>query len=327
MDLHPLDVALKLAIEGEADWSERILRDQPQNDPRVAFNLGWHELRHGNLYKGMDLLNAGRVLNVFGSPPLPTSAPIWRGPDPKIIFRLEGGLGDHIMNVRFAKNIAKHGEVTVLTHPSLVEMCKSVEGVTHCLPDTITELPPHDYWLPAMSAPYVLRMEYSDLSGKPYIPQPTPRKLYGKFKVGLRWSGNPQFEHQQHRKFDPQLMINLSKIDGICFYSLQRDYDLVDIPFVDFRNEMNTWEDTASILAGLDLLITSDTSVAHLSAAMGIPTWIITPVLPYYPWALPGDKTPWYDSVKLFRQTTYGDWNTPFKQIEIELNTIKNQYT
>jgi len=65
-DLHPLDVALKLAIEGDADWSERILRDQPADDPRVAFNLGWHELRHGNLRHGMDLMSAGRMLSVFG---------------------------------------------------------------------------------------------------------------------------------------------------------------------------------------------------------------------------------------------------------------------
>jgi hypothetical protein len=316
--IHPLDIALKLAIEGEPDWSETILRGQPQDDPRVAFNLGWHELRHGNLHSGMDLMNAGRLINVFGSPPLPTHSPLWRGPAPTIILRSEGGLGDHIINARFATQLAQHGKVILLTHKSLVSVLSNIEGVSECLPDTIEELPHHDYWVPAMSAPYVLKMEYSDLSGKPYLTT-TPRKLKGKFKVGLRWAGNPQFEHEQHRKFDPQLMLDLATIKGATFYSLQRDTDLIDVPFTDLRNDMNTWEDTASILAGLDLFITSDTSVAHCAAALGVETWIITPILPYYLWALPGNTTPWYDSVKLFRQTTYDSWTEPFNNIREQL--------
>jgi len=316
--IHPLDIALKLAIEGEANWSETILRDQPQDDPRVVFNLGWHELRHGNLYHGMDLMNSGRLINVFGSPPLPTHSPLWRGPTPTIILRSEGGMGDHIINARFATELSKHGKVILLTHPSLVKLLSTVDGVSECLPDTIEELPPHDYWVPAMSAPYVLKMEYANLSGKPYL-KANPKKLKGKFKVGLRWAGNPQFEHEQHRKFDPQLMLNLANIKGATFYSLQRDTDLFDVPFTDCRNDMNTWEDTASILAGLDLLITSDTSIAHCAAALGIETWIVVPILSYYLWALPGNTTPWYDSVRLFRQTTYGSWEEPFQHVQEQL--------
>lgn len=317
-DLHPLDVALKLAIEGEADWSERILRDQPITDPRVAFNLGWHELRHGNLLRGMDLMSAGRMLNVFGSPMLQTTAPIFRGPDPTVLLRSEGGLGDHIINARFATALAKHGRVVLTTHPSLVNLLRRIDGVSEVVPDTATELPAHDYWVPAMSAPYVLKMEYADLSGAPYLTA-TPRKLDGDFKVGLRWSGNPQFEHQQHRKFDADLMLALADIPGVTAYSLQRDEDLRDVPFTDLRDEMTDWEATASILAGLDLVITSDTSVAHCAAALGVETWVVVPVLPYYVWALPGDRTPWYDSVRLYRQTTYGDWSAPFAKITADL--------
>lgn len=315
---HPLDVALKLAIEGETDWSERILRDQPQNDPRVVYNLGWHELRKGNLSTGMNLMNAGRYIGVFGSPPLQTQAPIWRGPNPTIILRCEGGLGDHIINARFATQMSRHGKVIVLTHPSLVNLISTIKGVSECLPDTIQELPPHEYWVPAMSAAYVLKLEYKDLSGKPYL-KVKPKKLNGKFKVGLRWSGNPQFEHEQHRKFDKQLMLNLANIEGPTFYSLQRDDDLVDVPFTDLRNEMNTWEDTAAILAGLDLVITSDTSIAHCAAALGIEVWNIIPILPYYLYTLPGNKTPWHDTMTLYRQEVFGDWSHPFDKIEKDL--------
>lgn len=311
--MHPLDRALQLAIQGEADLSENLLRAQPLHDPRVAFNLGWHELRHGNLWRGMDLMSAGRVLNVFGSPPLQTDAPIWRGPDPTILLRSEGGLGDHIINARFATELSRHGRVILTAHPSLVELLSTVPGVSEVAPDD-GEIPAHDYWVPAMSAPYVLRMEYADLSGAPYLTA-TPRQLTGDFKVGLRWSGNPQFEHEQHRRFPPELMLALADIPGVTAYSLQRDDDLRDVPFTDLREEMTDWTATAQILAGLDLVITSDTSVAHCAAALGVETWVIVPVLPYYTWAIPGHRTPWYDSVTLYRQTTYGDWVAPFDAV------------
>lgn len=317
-DLHPLDVALKLAIEGDADWSERILRDQPADDPRVAFNLGWHELRHGNLRHGMDLMSAGRMLSVFGSPPLHTPAPIFRGPDPTILLRSEGGLGDHIINARFAKDLSAHGRVVLMTHPSLVSLLGRIDGVSEAIPDTTVDLPPHDYWVPAMSAPYVLKLEYPDLSGAPYLTA-APRQLDGAFKVGFRWSGNPQFEHQQHRRFDADLMLALANTAGVTAYSLQRDDDLREVPFTDLRDEMTDWEATASILAGLDLVITSDTSIAHCAAALGVETWIVVPVLPYYLWAMPGQRTPWYDTVTLYRQTTYGDWSAPFAAIASDL--------
>ncbi len=114
-------------------------------------------------------------------------------------------------------------------------------------------------------------------------------------------------------------MLDLADIPGATFYSLQRDHDLFDVSFTDLRHKMKTWEDTARVLAGLDLVITSDTSIAHCSAALGIETWIIVPILPYYPWALPGNCTSWYDSVKLYRQSTYGNWDAPFEQIKKDL--------
>lgn len=318
---HPLDIALTHAIHGELNKSEKILKKLAMEyDPRAIFNLGWHDLRHGKLYDGYNKLNAGRWINSFGSPPLQTKKPIWAGPNPKILLRSEGGLGDQIANARFATELSKYGEVTLTTDATLVNLLSQIKGITTTKCEC-EGIPDHDVWIPAMSTPYVLQMEYENLSGKPYL-YATPKKLDGKFKVGLRWAGNPQFEHEQHRKFDKQLMIDLAKIEGPTFYALQRDTDLVDVPFNDLRNDMKTWEDTASILAGLDLVITSDTSIAHCAGALGIPTWIIIPILPYYMWALPGDFTPWYDSVRLFRQTKYGDWNQPFHDIKTQLQKI-----
>jgi hypothetical protein len=80
------------------------------------------------------------------------------------------------------------------------------------------------------------------------------------------------------------------------------------------------WEDTRQAIASCDLVVTSCTSVAHMAAAMGVQTWIVTPVLPYYLWAKPGSRTEWYDSVRLFRQTGHGDWVTVFGELKKELH-------
>lgn len=82
---------------------------------------------------------------------------------------------------------------------------------------------------------------------------------------------------------------------------------------------MDDWTDTAAEIAKCDLVISSCTSIAHCAAAMGVKTWIITPVMPYYLWAMPGDTSPWYDSVRLFRQEKYSEWDAPFAKLKVEL--------
>lgn len=321
--LHPLDQALQECIHGRPDLSESILRQQDQDDLRVRFNLGWHDMRHGKLSKGFDGMNAGRFINVFGSKPIP--GPIWRDQPLEgktVLLRSEGGLGDEIINFRFAEDFKRKGaQVVVACSKSLAPLFAS-QGYA-CVTTEAAEFAYYDYWVPAMSAAYVLQYEYKDLSGKPYIKVNGKSDLIvkdKKLKVGIRWSGNPQFEHEQHRRFDPQKLIDLHSIDGASFYSLQRDDNLVNgLPFVDLRDKMSTFADTAAIINSLDLVITSCTSVAHLSAAMGKETWVVVPVLPYYIWARPGNKSAWYDSVTLFRQEKYGNWDAPFEQIKMAL--------
>lgn len=309
---HPLDIALAAAINGQPEVSEDILRGQPQDDPRVLFNLGWHEMRHGNLSAGLRLMDAGRFINCFGLPRI--EGPIWRNEaleGKTLLFRCEGGFGDQILNFRFARDFqAKGARVLISCAPEL----KSLFG-RHgfiCANNEVVHGLHYDYWVPAMSAAHILGYEMDTLSGAPYLTA-EPRKLFAKpgtLRVGIRWAGSPEFEHQQHRVFPPDLLVDLHSVPGITLYSLQRDENLIDgLPFADLRDQLKSWEDTVSILAGLDLVITSCTSVAHAAAALGIETWIIVPVLPYYTWAVPGERSAWYDSVRLFRQTKYGEWS------------------
>lgn len=324
--IHPLDEALSYAINGAPERSEEILRDQPQNDYRVLFNLGWHEMRKGNMKKAFEHFNYGRFIDVFGLPALPGK--IWKDEPLEgktLLFRCEGGYGDQILNFRFAKRFEEMGARVLVSCAPELKALFSRHGFI-CVDNEVIMCAHYDYWVPAMSAAYVLDMEYNDLDGSPFIFPTEPRKLFSKpgtLKVGIRWSGSPEFEDEQHRRFPPELMINLHDIPNTTFYSLQRDENLVDgLPFGDMREQMKTWDETANIIAGCDVIITSCTSVAHLSAAMGKPTWIVTPVMPYYTWVVPGNTSRWYDSVKLFRQERYGEWEAPFQKIREELTKL-----
>jgi hypothetical protein len=312
-------MALTAAINGHLDISEDILRSQPeQDDARVMFNLGWHEMRHGNLNKGLQLMDAGRYISVFGLPRI--QGEIWKDQDltnKTLLFRSENGFGDQIMNFRFAKDFTDKGARVVVSCDKLLKPLFSRHGFI-CIDSEAVNQVHYDYWIPAMSAAHILGYDTANFPSQPYM-NAEPRKLYGKdgtLKVGIRWAGNPEFEHQQHRKFDPQALFDLHDIKGVTLYSLQRDEDLVDgLPFADLRDQMKSWEDTASIIAGLDLVITSCTSIAHLAGAMGKETWVIVPVLPYYAWAVAGEKSVWYETVKLFRQEKYGEWDAPLIKV------------
>lgn len=322
--MNPLDQALAFSIQGRFDEAEHILRSLPQDDLRVRFNLGWFDMTHGRLKQGFDGVNCGRFINVFGSPRL--TGQIWKDQNltnKTLLLRGEGGLGDEIVNFRFAYDFKKLGaNVVVSGHPSLVPFFASQGFVCVTTPAVEKGGVYYDYWVPAMSAAYVLDYEFATLPGKPYlqVEPATIAKKPGTIKVGLRWAGSPHFEHEQHRKFDPQLMLDLAKIPGITCYSFQKDLDLIpNLPFDDLGPHLKTWNDTAAHLKAMDLVITSCTSVAHMSAALGVETWIVVPILPYYMWAVPGEKSAWYDSVTLFRQEQYGDWSAPFSKISTRL--------
>jgi ADP-heptose:LPS heptosyltransferase len=95
---------------------------------------------------------------------------------------------------------------------------------------------------------------------------------------------------------------------------------------VDLNHLLLSWEDTAASISNLDLVITSCTSIAHLASAMGKPTWIVIPILPYHIWTYGGDHSPWYQkTTKLFRQTKFGSWSAPFSKIKKELRLLTQQ--
>ena len=313
-----LDQQLQAGIEGDFKTGQKLCNEMEIERPncnRAKFNRGWYEMMKGNHLKGHECLQAGREENVFGNihTMAPSSQPIWNGErGATVMMRMEGGLGDQIYAIRFAKDIADYGNRVIIDGSEyLADLLIDVEGVSALCQHEAAMGVYHDYWVPSMSVQVPLKLEFHDLSGESYI------RRIGKSegKIGVNWTGNPRFEHQQHRLFDQNLMFNMLE-DYDCI-SLQKDD--IKIPFWMEQQPLDTWRQTRKQISRCDLVISSCTSVAHLAGAMGIETWIVVPILPYYLWALPGNTTPHYDSVTLFRQEKYGNWNAPFKTMTEQL--------
>jgi hypothetical protein len=341
-----LDQQLAAGLRGDFEEGLRIAKELEKKFPdnhRAAFNRAWYLMMQGELLKGLECLSRGRWCQAFGDPPLPTQKPIYRSENlegKNLLLCSEGGLGDEIINIRFAKDFASRGaKVTVTCDPSLAPVFARIDGISSVVSRAAAPEVYHDYWVPAMSAGHILQKEFSDLDGRPYLTanpdfvEKWQKILKKKFrfdesesggkkhfwskdsksiapKIGLKFYGNPKFEHEQHRKFSAQDLI--TAVGDRPWVNLQKEE--TDLP-------LDSWEDTLALLSQLDLVITSCTSIAHASAALGKETWVIVPILPYYIWAPPGDRSPWYDSVRLYRQEKYGDWSSAFEKIKRDLET------
>jgi hypothetical protein len=209
----------------------------------------------------------------------------------------------------------------------MVSVFKRIPGVDDVILRNAAHTVKHDYWVPGFSAGWVAGHTFDNFPGKPYMSPLEPsvniwKNLINsdKIKIGIRWAGNPKFEHQQFRKFPEAFMTNLVKYKEVQIYSLQRDHNIIQLPegVTDLQHFLLSWEDTMACIANLDIVITSCTSIAHISAAMGKETWVTPPILPYHTWAYgspENDRSPYYECVRLFRQEEAGKWNTTFQKL------------
>jgi hypothetical protein len=323
-----IEIQLQLSLEGKMEeakyYLDKMEREKPSCD-RAAFNRGWYKMQEGKLLEGHRLLDRGRNEGAIGTAlnKLPMHKPIWNGKNKeRVIYYMEGGFGDQIHSIKYINKIKEiAGDVVIHCAPELTNLLVE-NGYNNIIDDFILlTTVEFDSWVPAMSAICSLGYEYKDLDGRPYLKNKR-NKQNDKFTIGLKWSGNPQFEHQQHRKFPLDLFFDSVYNEKFDYVSLQRDEESDLCPEWVKKTNLDTWVDTQVSVSNCDLVITSCTSIAHLSAAIGIPTWIIIPILPYYLWALPGKKTPHYDSVTLFRQQKFNDWTYPLNEIKTRLNVL-----
>lgn len=335
--MHLIDQQLNLMIRGRFDegWkiSEELERIAP-NNYRAKFNRGWFLINQGKWQEGFQCLEYGRSLGVYGSGRLNTQKPIWDGSElnnKTVIINLEAGYGDNIIQARFATEVWKRGGKSILCcDQSLHSLFNRIPGIYKCITMSEVQYTHHDFWIPGFSCSWIFGHTVDNFPNDPYIfaiqkSVDLWKNILNteKPKIGIRWSGNPKFEHQQFRIFPPELLINLYKsMPQVKFFSLQRDTDIIELPneIDDLKNLLISWEDTAACIENLDLVITSCTSIAHLASAMGKKTWVIVPILPYHTWAYGNKHTPWYTkNTVIFRQTVFGKWSNVFKEIEQEL--------
>jgi hypothetical protein len=340
--MHLIDQQLNLMIRGRFAEGWKLAEQMEANDPtdpRAKFNRGWFLINQGKLQEGFQCLEYGRALKVYGSGKLNTSKPIWNGQDDltgkTVILNMECGFGDQIIYARFATEVWKRGGIAILCcEKSLHPIFNRVPGTHKCI--TLDEVSStfHDYWIPGFSCSWLFGHTFETLPSQPYIFAKDESidiwksmlNTKKKIKIGIRWSGSPLFEHQQFRLFPAEKIINLYKDnEHIQFYSLQRDTDLRELPdeISDLQHLIISWEDTVACIQNLDLVITSCTSIAHIASAMGKPTWVIVPLLPYHIWANGDKHSPWYeDSTRVFRQKKFGKWEDTFEEVSAELTKL-----
>lgn len=252
----------------------------------------------------------------------------------------EQGIGDVFNFLRFVTPLRQHSKHIKLLLPGDTRslLRSQFEGV--CEDQDIIE---YDWHCSMMSLPILLELTPDQIrrDNKPYI---KPNKIAdgikngtykNKFKIGICWGGNPQHPRDKQRSCPLSMFRRIYHMDGVKLFSLQKDtrprvwpgeesVDLSshcsDLKIVDLSLHMNDWDDTAGLVAAMDLILTVDTSMLHLAGAMGVPTIALIPFLPDWRWGLDSEDTIWYESVKLFRQRRPGDWEEVFERVAEEIS-------
>ena len=268
--------------------------------------------------------------------------PRWSGDDPAgrtLLLTAEQGLGDTLQMLRFAQAIAARGaRVIVAVQRVLQTLAATVPGVTAAYAEH-APLPPYDAQVSLMSLPGVLGVAPEDVGVTvPYI-QPDLRRLReaagavereaaGSRRIGVAWSGARDNTNDAVRSMSLAALAPLLEMERTRWFSLKWAKDPLSdadrayghrLVELDLRND---FDGLAALVASLDLVITVDTSLAHLAGALGKPVWILLPRVPDWRWRLEGQDTPWYPTVRLFRQEEAGDWSAPVREIALALRGI-----
>jgi tetratricopeptide (TPR) repeat protein len=252
--------------------------------------------------------------------------PLWLGSEPirekTLLLFNDQGFGDAIQFCRYIPHLRERGATVILEiEGALKKPLSGVAGIAQCVVKGET-LPDHDFQCPLSSLPLAFGTTIDTIpSHVPYIPIDGNARRWeaflgsaGRPKIGIVWSGNPNHANDRNRSLPLKALRPLFET-GAQFVSLQknaRDSDLVTLRelsgILDAAPEIESFADTATLIRQLDLVISVDTSVAHLAGALGKPVWILLPYVPDYRWLLGRDDSPWYPTARLYRQTATRDY-------------------
>lgn len=261
----------------------------------------------------------------------------------KLLVHYEQGMGDTIHFIRYLPMVkARGGTVILEVREPLYNLLSGFEGVDEIIEASFSDKPEADFdmHISLMDLPQIFNTTFETIPANvPYIRADQAKveywrnRLYGDdFKVGIVWSGSPAYERNHLRACKLADFVGLSAIDGVKLYALQKGRpaeQIVDlagkIPLINLGGQFDDFTDTAAAIENLDLIISTDTCVPHLAAAMGKPVWLLLCCAPEWRWLLDRIDTPWYPTMRLFRQKKANDWTGVFDSVAEQLRIILNK--
>lgn len=332
--------------EAEQCFRQALLLDESDADAR--WSLGMLLLYQGRFEEGWACYESRYNPSVKGRTITPPELPFpqWRGESlvgKSILIWPEQALGDEIQTCRYAQVLKDKGaaKVTFVCKPVLKSLLQGVSGIDVLLSrDEALQLPIHDFWTLQFSLPHCCGTRMDSVPASvPYLnakPEhiKSVRSLLKKnkgFKVGICWKGSSMYLADADRSPGLAPFSPLFSLPGIQYFSLLPGTRSEFLEYAgsaggdlghDIDQETPPFEETAALISELDLVISSDTSVVHVAAALGKPVWIVLPFVADWRWVHAYEGTPWYPNVRLFRQSSRGDWKEVFQRVSQRLQDI-----
>lgn len=328
-------------LEKGLEYYQQALALNP-NEAELHRNLGVIYLLQGRFEEGWREYRWRWKVGDLHRPNI--AVPVWDGQDiqgKSILLTAEQGLGDTLNFVRFAKSLRNQGaQTTVFCQPPLLALLQNSPELGNMYPNSLALDRTVDLQCSLLDAADLLQIDATNIPREtPYLSPAAHLTSYWAerfpptgtaFRVGIAWQGNPGHQADVFRSIPLQNFEPLASVPGVELISLQSGFGTEQLekwqgttpirqldPNID--KSSGAFMDTAAIMKTLDLVITSDTSIAHLAGALAVPTWIALGYIPDWRWLLERDDSPWYPSVRLFRQPAIGDWASVFRRMQTQL--------
>ena len=333
-----------LGAEGDRQAAERCYRDALRHNPASAttkYNLATLQLMQGHFEEGFRLYESR--FECFAAE-MARSSGLYRHLDPatrwlsgdltakRVLVWTEQGLGDSLMMMRYLPVLRDRGarRVVVQCQPALERCMLAMDGVDDVI--VTAEPPPHDDYdlhVPIMSLPFMFGTRRESVPAQmPYLVVPeqmvdqwsvrlAPRRG---LRVGVTWAGSNSLRDDARRNVPLAALAPLLKTEGVEFFSLQKDRQTAPSPgpipgLRDYMSSCQDLLDTAALISNVDLVISVDTAVVHLAGAIGTPVWLLNRFGSEWRWGVDGEASPWYPSMRIFRQTVRDDWSMTLREV------------
>ena len=331
------------ALQGDIDQAEDCFQQALKVDPKMAqahFNLSLIHLVRGNLHEGFREYEYRWQTSRFS--PISLPQPMWNGdtmPGKTLLIHCEQGLGDTLQFCRYIRLVKQRvGRVVFQAQRSLVPLLRNCHGFDGLIAEG-EEPPNFDFQSPLLSLPRIMGTTLNTLPvNVPYLSADPVRvdkweKILGPkvgIRIGIAWRGNPSHQCDKERSIPLAAFQSLAEIEGVTLVSLQKAQGSDEVlamrdrfALVDFGCELDShggaFLDTAAIMKNLDLVVTVDSAPAHLAGALGVPVWLVLSLVADWRWLLDRQDSPWYPTMRLFRQSTAGDWQDVFCRLADQL--------